>query len=147
MDLSASTLWWLATGALVVLELTTATFYLLMLAAGTAAAALAAHAGLGVTAQIVIAAGVGGGATALLYRLRRQRIQVAPAPQNRDLHLDIGATVQVSHWNPDGTTRVDHRGTQWNARLAHGHSGQPGPHRISAVEAQGLVLVPLSPAA
>jgi hypothetical protein len=45
MDLSASTLWWLATGALVVLELTSGTFYLLMLALGAAAGALAAHLG------------------------------------------------------------------------------------------------------
>jgi membrane protein implicated in regulation of membrane protease activity len=147
MDLSASTLWWLATGALVVLELTSGTFYLLMLALGAAAGALAAHLGLPTPAQVAVAAVVGGGATALLHWRRRRHPQGAPAAQNRDLHLDIGATVQVSHWNPDGTTRVDHRGTQWNARLEHGHSGQPGPHRISAVEATGLVLVPLHPAA
>jgi membrane protein implicated in regulation of membrane protease activity len=147
MDLSASTLWWLATGALVVLELTSGTFYLLMLALGAAAGALAAHLGLPTPAQVAVAAVVGGGATALLHWRRRRHPQGAPAAQNRDLHLDIGATVQVSHWNSDGTTRVDHRGTRWNARLEHGHSGQPGPHRISAVEATGLVLVPLPPAA
>lgn len=146
MDLSASTLWWLATGALVVLELTSGTFYLLMLALGTSAAALAAHAGLGMAAQITVAAVVGGGATALLQRQRRLRSRGAPEAQNRDLHLDIGATVQVTQWNPDGTTRVEHRGTQWNARLEHGTTGHPGPHRISAVEATGLVLVPLQSA-
>lgn len=146
MDLSASTLWWLATGALVVLELTSGTFYLLMLALGTSAAALAAHAGLGMAAQITVAAVVGGGATALLQRQRRLRSRGTPEAQNRDLHLDIGATVQVTQWNPDGTTRVEHRGTQWNARLEHGTTGHPGPHRISAVEATGLVLVPLQSA-
>lgn len=146
MDLSASTLWWLATGALVVLELTSGTFYLLMLALGTTVAALAAHAGLGMAAQITLAAVVGGGATALLQRQRRLRSRGTPEAQNRDLHLDIGATVQVTQWNPDGTTRVEHRGTQWNARLEHGTTGHPGPHRISAVEATGLVLVPLQSA-
>lgn len=147
MEFTASTGWWVATGLLVALELASGTFYLLMLALGAAAGALAAHLGLSPTAQVAAAAVVGGGATALLHWRRRRHPQGAPAAQNRDLHLDIGATVQVSRWNPDGTTRVDHRGTQWNARLEHGQAGQPGPHRISAVEASGLVLVPLHPAA
>lgn len=146
MEFAASTAWWVATGLLVALELTSGTFYLLMLALGTAAAALAAHAGLGLAAQIATAAVIGGGATALLQRQRRLRPRGAPEAQNRDLHLDIGATVQVTQWNPDGTTRVEHRGTQWNARLEHGTTGRPGPHRISAVEATGLVLVPLQSA-
>lgn len=147
MEFAPSTGWWVATGLLVALELASGTFYLLMLALGTAAAALAAHAGLGSSAQITTSALVGGGATAWLHWRRSGRPRSAPAAQNRDLHLDIGATVQVDHWNPDGSTRVDHRGTQWNARLEHGQSGQPGPHRISAVEAGGLVLVPLHPTA
>ena len=45
MDWNASTGWWLAAGVLVVAELATGTFYLLMLALGLAAGALAAHAG------------------------------------------------------------------------------------------------------
>ncbi|TNF61541.1 MAG: NfeD family protein, partial [Burkholderiales bacterium] len=44
-----STLWWLMTGAAVVLELLTGTFYLLMLAIGLAAGAVAAHLGLDLT--------------------------------------------------------------------------------------------------
>ena len=40
-----STLWWLAAGAAVIVELLTGTFYLLMLTLGLAAGALAAHAG------------------------------------------------------------------------------------------------------
>ena len=57
-----STIWWLAAGAVVVAELLTGTFYLLMVAIGLVAAALAAHLGLPITAQIVAAAVVGGGA-------------------------------------------------------------------------------------
>ena len=40
--MEASTIWWLAAGAVVVAELLTGTFYLLMVAVGLAAAALAA---------------------------------------------------------------------------------------------------------
>ena len=44
--MEASTIWWLAAGAVVVAELLTGTFYLLMVALGLVAAALAAHLGL-----------------------------------------------------------------------------------------------------
>ena len=53
--MEVSTLWWLATGAAVAVELATGTFYLLMFALGLAAAALATHAGLGMSTQFVVA--------------------------------------------------------------------------------------------
>src|SRR6188474_2810479 len=62
MDWSNATWWWVATGVLVAAELATGTFYLLMMAIGTAAAALSAHAGAGFTGQLVAAALIGGGA-------------------------------------------------------------------------------------
>ena len=59
MDFSASTLWWVLAGLLVAAELLSGTFYLLMLALGVAAGALAAHAGLGLSAQVITAAVLG----------------------------------------------------------------------------------------
>ena len=47
--MSEPTLWWLVTGAIVVAELLTGTFYLLMLGLGAVAAALAAHLGASLT--------------------------------------------------------------------------------------------------
>ena len=73
MDWSASTGWWLTAGVLVVAELATGTFYLLMLALGAAAGALAAHAGLGFTAQMAVAALLGGGAVVVWHQRRRNR--------------------------------------------------------------------------
>ena len=58
MDWTASTWWWIATAALVAAELATGTFYLLMLAVGTAASALAAHAGLGWNAQLIVGSAI-----------------------------------------------------------------------------------------
>ena len=55
-----STWWWIVTGVLVALELTTGTFYLLMLAIGGVSGALAAHAGASFATQMVVAALVGG---------------------------------------------------------------------------------------
>ena len=66
------TIWWLVAGALVALELTTGTFYLLMLALGAAAGAVVAHAGAGFTVQVVVAAAVGGLAV-VVWNAYRQR--------------------------------------------------------------------------
>ncbi|MDO9284594.1 MAG: NfeD family protein [Aquabacterium sp.] len=140
MDWSASTGWWLATGALVVAELATGTFYLLMLALGAAAGALAAHAGAGLTGQIAAAALLGGGAV-VAWHLRRSRQPVAlPAALNPDVNLDIGGTVQVDHWQPDGSARVHYRGADWDAR--HAGTGLPtaGEHVIRAIEGTRLLL-------
>ncbi|HSI49746.1 MAG TPA: NfeD family protein [Ideonella sp.] len=147
MDLSVSTWWWVAAGALVALELATGTFYLLMLALGAAGGALAALAGLAVGLQWLAATLLGLGATGLWHRHRGRQRQ-APAPsQNPDVNLDIGNPVQVDAWGPDRSARVNYRGTQWQARLAEGAHAAPGPHRISAVEANWLVLSPLPAAA
>ena len=142
MDLAASTLWWLATGVTVAVELATGTFYLLMIALGLAAGAVAAHAGLGETAQVVAAALVGGGATALWHWKRFRSPRSAPAAENRDVNLDVGERVQVTEWTADGTARVHYRGTAWTARLLPGAARRPGPHRVAAVEGNWLVLAP-----
>ena len=56
MDWSSASLWWVAAGIAVAVELATGTFYLLMFALGLAAAAVTAHLGAGGTAQVVVGA-------------------------------------------------------------------------------------------
>ncbi len=144
MDWSASTLWWVAAGAAVAVELTTGTFYLLMFALGLAAGAVAAHLGLPFTAQIVVAALVGGGATAVWHWKRMRNPRSAPAAENRDVNLDIGERVDVPAWGADRTARVSYRGCTWTARLAPGAEAVPGAHRVAADEGNWLVLAPSS---
>jgi membrane protein implicated in regulation of membrane protease activity len=127
--MAESTIWWLLTGAAVAVELLTGTFYLLMLAIGLAAAALAAHLGAPTPLQFVVAALVGGGAV-VGWHLQRQR-----GP-----NLDIGETVQVSHWKPDGTALVKYRGAQWTAVHPPGAIPVAGPHRICEVVGSRLVI-------
>ena len=143
MDLSSASLWWVAAGIAVAVELATGTFYLLMIALGLAAAAIAAHLGAGGTAQIVTAALAGGAATGLWHLKRARHPKSAPVAENRDVNLDIGEQVQVDAWNADGTARVQYRGTQWTARLQPGASAVAGAHRVAAVEGNWLVLAPL----
>ncbi len=135
-----SSVWWLLTGAAVIAELVTGTFYLLMFAVGLSAGALAAHLGFGLTGQIAIAACVGGGAVIAWY-WQRSKNPPLPANSNRDVHLDIGELVHVGHWNADGTTSVKFRGAQWSAIAAEPQE-QPaaGNFRIKEMRGNRLVL-------
>jgi membrane protein implicated in regulation of membrane protease activity len=140
MDVSPSTLWWFATGALVAVELATGTFYLLMLAIGTAAAALAAWAGLPTSGQYVAAALIGGGAVAAWHVMRLRGQPPQEAGSNRDVNLDVGQTVQVASWTQPRATRLVYRGCEWNARYVGEGLPMPGAYRIRAVEGSELML-------
>jgi len=138
MDWSPSTWWWIITGLLVVAELATGTFFLLMLALGAAAGAIAAYFGLGFIAQVLSAAVVGGGAVAVWHWRRggtRPRIRAA---ENRDVNLDIGEQVEVSEWAADGTASVQYRGARWSVRHAGSGAPLPGRHVIRRVEGSRL---------
>lgn len=141
MNWDHSTAWWVATGLLVALELTTGTFYLLMLAAGTAAGALAAHLQLPFPGQLVAAAAVGGLAVALWHRRRVARAATqVEATANPDVNLDVGRRVRVDAWGADRQARVSYRGSAWGARYAGAGEPEPGEHVIVAVEGPLLVL-------
>ena len=140
-----STFWWLVAGTLVAAELLTGSFYLLMLALGLAAGAVAAHLGLAGTAQIVAASLVGAGATIVWHFKRPQATSTAHAGSNRDVNLDVGETVQVEAWRPDGSTSVRYRGAQWSAVPAPGsNAGSTGSHRIVEVHGSQLVIEKIS---
>ena len=138
--MAESTLWWLLAGGAVAVELLTGTFYLLMLAIGLVAAALAAHLGLSMPAQLVVAALFGGGAVVGWHLLRQRRPKELPAAFNRDVNLDIGETVQITRWAPDGTTQVKYRGAQWTAVPAPGSIPVAGAHRIREMVGSRLVV-------
>jgi membrane protein implicated in regulation of membrane protease activity len=145
MTISATTVWWVLAGIAVAIELSTGTFYLLMLALGLAAGAIAGHLGFSVPLQIVAAAAVGGGATALWRWRHAQVTPTAPAASNRDANLDVGERVFVQEWAANRTTRVQYRGSPWEARLAPGAPAGSGEHLVSAVEGNWLVLEPAAP--
>ena len=138
MDWTAATWWWIVTAALVAAELATGTFYLLMLAVGTAGSALAAHAGAGVSGQLIVASVIAV-ATVGFWQWRRPR-QRGEAASNPDVNIDIGNRVRVDAWTPEGTARVHYRGAGWDARFAGAGVPSPGEHVIRAVRANVLVL-------
>ena len=135
--------WWIAAALLVALELTSGTFYLLMLAVGAVAGAMAAHLGLNVPLQWVSSALVGTGSVYALHSMRKKRVRPAPGA-NRDINLDIGSVVEVDAWDNRGEARIRYRGSDWQARFGGKGPLQPGQFRIKALDGNTLVLEPLA---
>lgn len=140
MNWAPETLWWIAAGVLVAAELSSGSFYLLMLAFGMSAGALAAHADLGEAAQFVAAAIVGGGAVVIWRAKRKRNPGLPPGAPNRDLNLDIGSPVHVAHWRADGTARVQYRGAAWDVRYQGQGEPATGDFTIRALDGNCLLV-------
>jgi membrane protein implicated in regulation of membrane protease activity len=138
-----STLWWIVTGLLVVAELLTGTFYLLMLAIGAAAGALAAHAGLGQNGQIFTGAVVSVAAVLGVYLAKRRRPGDPSARADRSVNLDVGETVQIDGWSADGTAQIRYRGAPWTAMLRPGAQPVAGAHRVVELVGNRLLVEPV----
>ena len=138
--MAQATVWWLLAGSAVAIELLTGTFYLLMIAVGFAAAALAAHLGLSLVLQLFIAALVGGGAVVAWHLKRDRNRSELPAQANANVNMDIGETVQVGAWNPDGTANVQYRGANWTVVHRAGVSPATGSHRVAEVIGNRLLV-------
>jgi membrane protein implicated in regulation of membrane protease activity len=130
--------WLVAAGILVVFELFTGTFYVLMIAIGLAFGALAAWLGLSGALQTIVAAVVGVLATGLLHRSRLGRPARGDAARDPDVNIDIGQRLQVEQWH-NGRARVKYRGALWDVELAPGAMAEAGNFRI--VEVQGSRLI------
>lgn len=138
--MAESTIWWVLAGAVIAIELVTGTFYLLMLSLGMVAGAIAAHLGASSAMQLVMAAAVGGGSVVAWRSYKQKTAPAAPAQSNRDVNLDVGETVHVDTWAPDGTSSVKYRGAHWDVSLVEGASPSPGTHKIVEVIGSRLVV-------
>lgn len=135
--MAESTTWWLLAGALIAAELVSGTFYLLMMAFGFAAAALSAHAGAPVSAQLSVAALI---SVALVVAWRSYKRSSAAPAAGETLNMDIGAFVDVQHWDESGNCQVKYRGANWQASLHAGESPALGQHQIVEVRGSRLIL-------
>jgi membrane protein implicated in regulation of membrane protease activity len=136
--------WLVAAGVLVILELFTGTFYLLMIAIGLGIGGVVALAGGGFPAQAIAAAAVAIAATGWLHRSRFGRPAKHDATRDRNVNMDIGQRVSVPAWD-NGRARVMYRGALWDVELGQGATPQAGDFRI--VEVQGSRLVVANSAA
>ena len=134
--------WWGAGVALGLLEMFTATFYLLVLAVGFAAAGFAALAGGGLAVQLVVAAAVSVVGWAAVRRWGT-RARASDEPQSdRDLLLDIGERIHVDRWEGERRTKVVYRGASWAVELAGDEpaSPQPGDFVIRRIDGNKLIV-------
>jgi membrane protein implicated in regulation of membrane protease activity len=140
-------MWAMAAGLLVILELFTGTFYLLMIALGLGAGMLAALLGAAGPAQAIVAGVVGAGATAVQHRSRFGRRTGPDAARDPSVNLDIGQPVAVPAWQTDTdgrcTSRVQYRGAQWDVEMAAGQACTPGPCTIVEIRGSRLIVAPL----
>jgi membrane protein implicated in regulation of membrane protease activity len=116
---------WAITGlALVIVELVTGTFYLLMLAIAAFGAAATAWLGYDFPAQAIVVAAIAAvGCYAVhLYRQKSGSRQMAP--------IDAGMPASFEAWidRRAGLARVRYRGASWDARIEETDAGalQPG---------------------
>lgn len=131
--------WLVMAGALVILEMFTGTFYLLMIAIGLAVGGAAALLGASLALQTVAAAVVGVIATFVLRRSRLGNATATEAARDPSVNMDIGQSVAVPAWS-DGSARVMYRGAQWDLELAPGARPEAGNFKIVEVRGSHLVV-------
>ena len=139
-------LWLVAAGAVVILELFTGTFYLLMIAIGIVAGAAVAYAGGTLEVQLIVAAVVGLLATVILRHSGLGRINRTDAARDPNVNIDIGQPITVDAWHsaPAGgkrsTARVMYRGAPWDVELSHDGPALPGQYIIREIQGSRLIV-------
>lgn len=140
--MNASMTWLVVAGIVIVCELLTGTFYLLMIAIGMAVGAISAALGLDQTWQLSSAAIVATGATLALHNSRFGWRKGKPANRDPNVMLDIGQSLNVSEWMPNQPghfhARAMYRGAMWDIEC---HQNQVAAGLFTIVEVQGSCLV------
>jgi len=136
--------WLVIAGIVVVLELFSGTFYLLMIAIGLAAGALVASIGWSVEFQLIVAALVGSVATILLRRSRFGTRSKVDANRDPNVNLDIGQSIQVNDWKNTAadfySARSMYRGAQWDVACHSPLAPQPGLFKIVEIRGSQLIV-------
>ena len=127
-------IWWILATLLVGAELVTGTFYLLAVGIAFAFGGIAAWLGATMPMQLLTAGVLTVIGTVIANRWRRKRGDSPMLPG-----LDIGQSVQVEGWHPDGSARVVYRGTRWKGVLAS--AATPRRDTMYIVETRGSTLV------
>ena len=136
--------WLVLAGVLVILEIFSGTFYLLMIAIGMAAGALLAWFGVGDTAQVIVAAIVAVIATYLLRKSKYGKIQTTDAARDPNVNMDIGQILSIDEWkNEQGeqyVARVTYRGAMWDVELEENADPRPGLFKIREIRGSCLIV-------
>jgi membrane protein implicated in regulation of membrane protease activity len=131
--------WFVIGFGLLVAELLTGTFYLLVIAVAMGVAGLASLTGAPFALQVVIAAVIGLGGSMWLRRTRWGR-RLHERGDDRVQHMDIGQSVRVEQWTAARTARAPYRGSVWDVELAPGEQPVAGDFVIREIHANRLIV-------
>ena len=123
-------------------EISSGTFYLLLVALGLSAGGIAAWLAADFEWQLVACAVVALLGLLVLRRTGVLKKREIDAGRNADVNMDIGQTVEVEAWSEAGLARVWYRGAHWQAELAAGQPAHGGEHVITELRGTRLVLTP-----
>jgi len=114
---------WLVAGfLLVIIELVSGTFYLLVLGIAAIAGGVVAYAGMPFSVQAIVAAALAVSGVMWVNRMRRASTAV------KMRSLDAGQLTTFDHWvnRPGGQARVKYRDALWDASVEGEVAGDPG---------------------
>ncbi|MBC7489631.1 MAG: NfeD family protein [Glaciimonas sp.] len=143
--------WLLLSGLLILAELFTSTFYLLMIAFGVGAGAIAELVGLSLEWQFVAAAIVSVAGTVVVRTSRFGKWRTVSAARDSNVNLDIGQTINVDHWHGESNSdsmanvgfykaRAKYRGALWDVELAIGEEPHSGQFTIQEIRGSHLIV-------
>jgi len=127
---------------LVIAELLTGTFYLLVIAVAFGAAGIAALLGAPMVAQLATAAAFSLGGTLWLRASPFGRRLHDRSTSEHVQNMDVGQTLRVEHWNPNRTARASYRGATWDVELIPGEEPVAGEFVIREIHANRLIVAP-----
>jgi membrane protein implicated in regulation of membrane protease activity len=144
MTMTNWVMWLVQAGILVILELFTGTFYLLMIAIGFGAGGLTAWLGASSALQVLVAAVVALIATFALRKSKFGRTQQTDAARDPNVNLDIGQILMIDDWkNNEGrhyVARVMYRGAMWDVDLEENAEPKPGLFTIREIQGSRLIV-------
>ena len=134
--------WFVVALVLLGLEMTTGTFYLLVVSIAMAVGGVSALFGGSIIWQLTLCALTIIAGTILLRRWKKTQVREPPGAA-----LDVGQPVQVLTWREDGTARVTYRGAEWDAEPESADMPRSGSFYIKSVRGSTLVLTHQKPQA
>ena len=131
--------WFVVAFGLLVAELLSGTFYLLVISIALAAAGIAALAGASVALQFIVAAAIGIGGSVWL-RTTRFGKRLHERGDDRVQNMGIGQSLRVENWTAARTARASYRGAVWDVELAPGEQPATGEFVIREIHANRLIV-------
>jgi membrane protein implicated in regulation of membrane protease activity len=131
--------WWFVLGfALLIAELMTGTFYLMVIAIAFACAGIADLLGAPFVVQLLVAAIIGFGGSIWLRNSRFGKPMASGTDPMQQ--MDVGQRLRIEQWADNGTARANYRGAMWDVELAPGESKASGDYEIREVRGNRLIV-------